>query len=73
VSRGVVSVGPVDKPPSGHRDQAERLAVLRNVLVGVPLGAYDERVLEWLAASDWPTVATVASLSTRTRQAAGQP
>jgi hypothetical protein len=35
----------------------------------VDLGAFDREIVEWLAAWDTPTVATVVSLLHRTRQA----
>ncbi|MGH3824965.1 MAG: hypothetical protein ACRDRA_19325 [Pseudonocardiaceae bacterium] len=39
---------------------------------GVALGAYDQRILTWLAEWDTPTVATVVSLLWRVRHAAHQ-
>jgi hypothetical protein len=39
------------------------------VLRGVPLGAHDERIVEWLAGWDEPTTLTVASLIERARAA----
>jgi hypothetical protein len=43
--------------------------VLAAALLGVDLGAFDREIVEWLAAWDTPTVATVVSLLYRTRQA----
>jgi hypothetical protein len=55
-----------------HEDPRERQAALLAVLDGVQLGAYDERILRWLAGWEVPTVATVVSLLWRARQAAAQ-
>ena len=49
--------------------RADYLAALREPLAGIPLGAYDERLLAWLAGWDVPTVGTVASLLHRARAA----
>ena len=53
-----------------HADVEERRAALLAALQGVQLGAYDERVLEWLAGWDVPVVAAVVSLLHRVRKAA---
>jgi len=55
-----------------HEDAAERRAALVEPLRGVPLGAYDQRVLHWLAGWDMPVVAAVTSLLWRARHAATQ-
>jgi len=56
---------PLDYPTSGVFPLAlEREATLRAVLAaaGVELGAYDERILRWLAqTSDWSTFAVITS------------
>lgn len=44
-------------------------AALREPLEGVELGAYDERIIEWLAGWDIPTIGTVVSLLHRARRA----
>jgi hypothetical protein len=49
--------------------RADYLAVLHEPLAGILLGAYDERMLAWLARWDVPTVGTVASLLHRARAA----
>jgi hypothetical protein len=49
-----------------HEHAQERLAALE----AVELGAYDERVLEWLASWDVPIVADVVSLLLRVCKAA---
>ena len=53
-----------------YEDIQERQAALRAALEGAPLGAYDERILHWLAGWEVPTVATVVSLLGRARHAA---
>jgi hypothetical protein len=54
--------------PEGEHPNSAR-AVLEEALLGVDLGAFDREIVEWLAAWDTPTVATVVSLLHRTRQA----
>ena len=53
-----------------HADVEERRAALLAALQGVQLGAYDQRVLDWLAGWDVPVVAAVVSLLHRVRKAA---
>ncbi len=55
-----------------HEDPEQRRAALLAALHGVQLGAYDQRILRWLAGWDVPTVATVVSLLWRARDAAAQ-
>jgi hypothetical protein len=55
-----------------HESAQERQAALLAALHGVQLGAYDRRVVHWLAGWDVPVVAAVVSLLWRVRQAAGQ-
>ncbi|MGH3700118.1 MAG: hypothetical protein ACRDRU_01380 [Pseudonocardiaceae bacterium] len=56
-----------------HYEPAEeRGAALRGALDGVALGAYDQRILRWLAGQELPTVAVVVSLLWRARHAAAQ-
>jgi hypothetical protein len=50
-------------------DKARFRAALNEALTGVELGAYDERILDWVALWDTPTVAVIASLLHRARQA----
>jgi hypothetical protein len=61
--------GPIHTPPTGFRPEDERLAALLAPLDGIELGAYDTRILRWLAGWDWSTAATVASLIHRARAA----
>ena len=49
------------------------LAALREPLAGIPLGAYDERTIRWLAGWDLHTVSTVVSLLHRARAAESLP
>lgn len=66
IRRPAVPLLPVDtEPPGGHLPEPERLAMLVDALAGVPLGAYDERIVAWLARADTPTVRAVVSLIDR--------
>jgi hypothetical protein len=59
-----IPTGPIDFEPLDHRPSAEQEAILRSILAtaGVELGAYDERILQWLAQfADWGTFAVIAS------------
>lgn len=62
-----ISDGPVETAPRGFvglkAQRADLLAELKNA--GVELGAYDHRIVDWLAGWDYPTVATIASLIRR--------
>lgn len=51
--------------------RAYREDVIREALVGVGLGTYDERMIAWLAGWDVGTVGTVVSWLHRVRQTAG--
>jgi hypothetical protein len=51
------------------RMHADKLAALLDPLDGIELGAYDRRILDWMAGWDIPTVATISSLLHRTRHA----
>jgi hypothetical protein len=51
-------------PDRGH---ADRVTALLEPLDGIELGAYDFRILEWLADWDTPTIGTIASLLYRAR------
>lgn len=46
-----------------------REAAIREALEGVELGAYDERIVTWLAGSDVATVGTAVSWLLRVRHA----
>lgn len=52
------------------RQLADRVAALREPLAGLALGAHDQRILDWLARWDVPTIGGVVSLLHRARAAA---
>ena len=64
-----VPAGPLESAPGGFVPEAERAAVLAGVLDGVELGAWDLRVVRWLAGLDTSTLVTVASWIARSRAA----
>jgi hypothetical protein len=59
--------GPVEVAPSGFVPPAERERVLVEVLAGVELGAWERRMVGWLAGWDAATVLTIASWVVRAR------
>jgi hypothetical protein len=61
--------GPVEVAPAGFVPEAERAGILAAALAGIELGAWDRRILEWLAGWDACTVLTVASWIARAREA----
>ena len=61
--------GPVQAPPRGFIPPAEQAQILADVLAGIELGAWDLRILGWLAGLDASTVLTVASWIARSRAA----
>ena len=60
-----VPAGPVEVPPAGFAPKAD----LAGVLAGVELGAWDRRIVDWLAGWDACTVLTIASWVARSRAA----
>ena len=58
---GRVPAGPVEVPPAGCVSGAVQAQILAGVLAGIELGAWDQRILGWLAGLDASTVLTVAS------------
>jgi hypothetical protein len=58
-----IPTGPLEREPLPEQFRTDQEAVLRDVLAaaGVELGAYDERIVQWLANWEWSTVATIAS------------
>ncbi len=66
---GRVPAGPVEVTPRGFVPETEQAAILAGVLAGVELGAWDRRILGWLAGWDASTVLTVASWIARSRAA----
>ena len=62
--------GPIEVAPyEGYREPEVRREALAAVLQGVPMGAYDRRIVDWLAGWDDTTCRTIASLMYRCRQA----
>jgi hypothetical protein len=57
---------PIYRPEAAR---ADRVAAIREALAGVELGAHDERMIEWIAGWDVPTVGV--SLFDRVRAAGG--
>ena len=66
---GQVPGGPVEVPPAGFVPEAVRAEILAAVLAGIELGAWDQRILGWLAGWDAATVVTIASWIVRARTA----
>lgn len=54
-------------------NRADFLNAIHEPLLGVVLGAYDQRMIRWLAGWDTPTVGTIVSLLHRARAAAPLP
>jgi hypothetical protein len=63
-----IPTGPIDAAPRGV-NIGDWPTALHAPLAGIELGAYDERILAWIAGWDTPTVATIASLLLRARAA----
>ena len=61
--------GPVEVPPPGFVPGAVQAEILAGALAGIELGAWDRRILEWMAGWDASTVLTVASWIARSRAA----
>ena len=68
-ARPGVPAGPLESAPGGFVPEAERSVILADVLSGVGLGAWDRRVVGWLAGLDTATALTVASWIARARAA----
>ena len=66
-----IPAGPIESAPWTALDIEDFPAALAEAFAGVELGAYDRRIIEWLAGWDGPTVATLASLVIRARKAGG--
>ncbi|MFJ6656048.1 hypothetical protein ACIQNG_06735 [Streptomyces sp. NPDC091377] len=62
-----IPTGPIQSAPWNALDIEDFPAALAEAFAGVELGAYDRRIIEWLAGWDGPTVATIASLVMRAR------
>ena len=64
-----VPAGPLESAPGGFVPQEDRAVMLDGVLDGVELGAWDRRVVGWLAGLDTSTALTIASWVARSRAA----
>jgi hypothetical protein len=64
-----IPIGPIDRGLGGFLPGPEQEAMLLEALDGVILGAYDRRIVAWLAGHDASTVLPIASLIVRARQA----
>ncbi|MGH3428370.1 MAG: hypothetical protein ACRDQZ_12520 [Mycobacteriales bacterium] len=53
--------------PPGFVPAVEQARILAEVLAGMELGAWDQRMVEWLAGWDAATVLTIASWIVRAR------
>jgi hypothetical protein len=62
------SIGPYDHPPIAHLDERTRRELLGRALRGVERGAYDERVVAWLAEQDAAVLRSVVDLVERARR-----
>ena len=69
MSAGGLPAGPLESAPGGFLPGQERSAILAGVLDGVELGAWDLRVVGWLAGLDTSTALTIASWIARAREA----
>ena len=66
---GRVPGGPVEVAPAGFVPGAVRAEILADALAGIEVGAWDRRILDWLAGWDASTVLTIASWIGRARAA----
>ncbi|MGB6165014.1 MAG: hypothetical protein WBF75_21090 [Pseudonocardiaceae bacterium] len=60
--------GPVEVAPLGFVSAVERARILAKVLAGVELGAWDQRMVVWLAGWDAAMVLSIASWIVRARE-----
>lgn len=65
IPTGPIDREPLDYPPPGdYPDSARKAEILENVFqaAGVEMGAYDQRIADWLAeTADWSTFAVIVS------------
>jgi hypothetical protein len=59
--------GPIQTAPRGCLPATGRAQILAGALAGLELGAWDRRILHWLAGWDTSTALTIASWITRTQ------
>ncbi len=60
--------GPVEVAPPWFVPRVEQQLILAEVLAGMELGAWDQRIVGWLAGWDAATVLTIASWIVRARE-----
>jgi hypothetical protein len=60
--------GPYDHPPSAPLGEVARRKLLALALHGIELGAYDERVVAWLAGQDVAVVRSIVGMVERARR-----
>lgn len=65
--------GPIEACPAGFVPGREREAVLRELLSSIELGAWDQRIVDWLAGWDTSVVVTVVSWLARISVSPPQP
>lgn len=71
IPTGPIDREPLDYPTDHYPTSDERAAILRDTFgaAGLELGAYDERIAEWLAqTADWSTFAVITSWVKRAAQ-----
>jgi hypothetical protein len=71
IPTGPIDREPLDYPTADYPTAADREAILRDTFraAGVDLGAYDERIAQWLAGTaDWSTFAVITSWVQRAGQ-----
>jgi hypothetical protein len=68
VSSRVPAGGPVEVAPPWFVPRVEQQLILAEVLAGVELGAWDQRMVAWLAGWGAATVLTIASWIVRARE-----
>lgn len=64
-------IEPIDTDPVDvyrGRTFPEILSLLDQAVEGMPLGAYDRRMLDWIKGADQSTVVVIASLLRRARE-----
>ncbi len=64
-----IPTGPIDQVSSRYLTPEERQAMLDQAIAGIPLGARDRELLDWLISWDTDTAIVVASLVQRARAA----
>ncbi|MGW2562587.1 LOG family protein [Streptomyces sp. NPDC001514] len=63
-----IPTGPIESAPWTTLRHEDFPVALTEAFAGIELGAYDRKIIDWLAGWDGPTVATIASLVIRARK-----